>query len=174
MKSEQATNRCSSPKNSPFIDQQQQRARTIYLHSVSFLHPAVLVEIDSTLKQSQDILNKGTVSHLSVEGVHAKGPALSGLVVHGSEHLRSLREPLELASSPEAGLSQEGLTIGLALSGQHARHLCQPPEDHCGKKRRQNNVQRCPCFIMKMCTLRTRALLHLVSRLVDKPACSRS
>ena len=69
--------------------------------------------------------------------MHAKGPALSGLVVHGSEHLRSLREPLELASSPEALLSQEGLTIGLAISGQHACHLCQPPGDHCGKKRRQ-------------------------------------
>ena len=120
----------SSPKNSPSNDQQHQRARTIYLHSVSFLHPAVLVEIDSTLKQFQDILNKGTVSHLSVEGVHAKGPALSGQVVHGSEHRSFLREPLELASSPEACLSQEGLTIGLALSGQHARHLCQPPEDH--------------------------------------------
>ena len=58
--------------------------------------------------------------------------------MHGSEHLRSLREPLELASSPEARLSQEGLTIGLAISGQHACHLGQPPEDHCGKKRMQN------------------------------------
>ena len=78
MKSEQATNSLPLLQRVHRSSTNNNREPGQYLHSVSFLHPAVLVEIDSTLKQSQDILKKGTVSHLSVEGVHAKGPALSG------------------------------------------------------------------------------------------------